>query len=78
VSLVVIPIYSTATTVVMCPADRPPAGNTVSLIMHHFQLCAVLAPPSIVKQLVEEPEALKRVKHHEFSCVLGSAISYCW
>ena len=74
-SLVVIPIYSTAATVVLGPADRPPTGQTVSQIMHHHRLRAVFSPPSIFEHLVQEPEALQQVRHLDFLMYAGGPLS---
>ncbi len=43
--------------------------------MRHFPLRAVFSPPSILEQLVQEPEALEQAKHLDFVMYAGGALS---
>ena len=74
-ALVALPIYSTAATVVLGPADRPPTGHLVSDIMQHYKLRALFCPPTIFEQLVMEPEGLEQAKRLDFLLYAGGPLS---
>ena len=74
-ALVVLPIYSTAATVVLGPADRPPTGRIASEIMERYELRALFCPPSIFEQLVIEPKGLEQAKGLDFLLYAGGPLS---
>lgn len=74
-ALIALPIYSSAATVVLGPADRPPTGHLVSEIMQRYRLRALFCPPTIFEQLVIEPEGLEQAKRLDFLLYAGGPLS---
>lgn len=74
-ALVVLPIYSKTSTVVLGPADRPPTGHLLSEIMEYHDLRALFCPPSIFEQLVIEPRGLEQARKLDFLLYAGGPLS---
>ena len=60
-SAIAIPIFYNAS-VVFAPPFVPPSGALVSQIMHQQKLRSIYCPPTVIEQLVQEPEGLNQMK----------------
>ena len=74
-SMLTIPIFSDAATPVLGPPLTPPSGFLASQIMKHQKLRALFLWPAAVEQLVQEPEALDRIKQLDFLLYAGGTLS---
>ena len=72
--MLIFPIFCTST-VVIGPADKPPSGFLLSQIMRRIRLRALFCPPIILEQLVQEPDALEKVRHLDFITYAGGPLS---
>ncbi|KAI0003481.1 acetyl-CoA synthetase-like protein [Xylariaceae sp. FL0662B] len=74
-SCIAVPIYYPTAALVLGPPTRPPTGHLVNEIMNHFRLKAMMTPPIILEQLVQEPGSLEKCKHLNFIIYAGGPLS---
>ncbi|KAL8734972.1 MAG: hypothetical protein Q9181_002995 [Wetmoreana brouardii] len=75
VAYIALPLYSTHSTVVLGPSDKPSTGHTAAEVMRQFNLKALFCPPNIYEQLLQEPDALEHVKDLEFVMYAGGPLT---
>ena len=74
-SMLTIPIFSDAAIPVLGPLLTPPSGSLASQIMKHQKQRALFLWPAAVEQLVQESEALDRIKQLDFLLYAGGPLS---
>lgn len=74
-SFIVIPIMSTKASLVTGPPLATPNGSIVNEIMMCQKLKALYVPPSIVEQIMDEPEGFDRLKELEFLIYTGGPLA---
>ena len=71
---VVVPLYTTSIPV-FGPPLRPPGGAFVADIMKQQKIRGCILPPSVVEQLLHEPNGLDLFKRLEIVCYAGGPLS---
>ena len=71
---VVVPLYTTAIPV-FGPPLRPPSGPLVADIMLQQKIRGCILPPSVVEQLLQEPNGLDYFKQLDIVCYAGGPLS---
>lgn len=74
-TFIVIPIMSAKASLVTGPPSATPNGSLVNEIMMRQKLKAMYVPPSIVEQIMDEPEGFDRLKELEFLIYSGGPLS---
>lgn len=74
-SLVVNPIFTESSSVVIGPALKPPSGALMKEVLKHQTVKAVYIPPSIAEQMLLESDALDYFKTLDFICYTGGPFS---
>ncbi|KAI9794886.1 MAG: putative NRPS-like protein biosynthetic cluster [Peltula sp. TS41687] len=72
---IILPIFSTAATVVFGLSQVPPSGHVLADIMKHQHLRAFYVPPFIIEQWASEPGALCQAKQLAFVLYGGGPLS---
>ncbi|KAL8711957.1 MAG: hypothetical protein Q9220_003653 [cf. Caloplaca sp. 1 TL-2023] len=75
VAYIVLPIYSTYSTVVLGPSNKPSTGQTVAETMRQLKLRALFCPPYIYEQLLQESDALELAKDLDFVMYAGGPLT---
>ncbi|KAL8935232.1 MAG: hypothetical protein Q9216_005528 [Gyalolechia sp. 2 TL-2023] len=74
-AFIVLPIYSSESSLVLGPANKPSTGQTAAEVMRRFNLKALFCPPNIFEQLLQEPEALEHAKKLDFVMYAGGPLT---
>lgn len=74
-SIIIIPIFSEASSPVLGPHLRPPSGDLVVTIMEHQDLRGLFVPPAIAEQILLEPDGLAMFKKLDFMYTAGGPLS---
>lgn len=74
-AFIVLPIYSSESSLVLGIANKPSTGQTVAEVMRRFKLKALFCPPNIFEQLLEEPDALDLAKKLDFVLYAGGPLT---
>ncbi|KAI9811859.1 MAG: putative NRPS-like protein biosynthetic cluster [Pycnora praestabilis] len=74
VNMIVLPIVYEST-LVLGPADRPASGQLVSEIMKQLPLRAIMCPPTVLEQLLQEPDGLDQAAKLSFIIYTGGPLS---
>ncbi|KAL8728735.1 MAG: hypothetical protein Q9166_005222 [cf. Caloplaca sp. 2 TL-2023] len=75
VATAIVPIFSEAAAPVLGLATRPATGAMVKAIMDHHRLNSLFVPPSIIEQLLQEPNGLNRLKDLGWLAYTGGPLS---
>ncbi|KAI4200503.1 MAG: hypothetical protein LQ350_003873 [Teloschistes chrysophthalmus] len=75
VAYIALPIYSTYSSVVLGPADKPSTGQTTAGVMRHFDLKALFCPPNIYEQLLQETDAIELASKLKFIMYAGGPLT---
>ncbi|KAL8639148.1 MAG: hypothetical protein Q9228_003782 [Teloschistes exilis] len=75
VAYIALPIYSTYSSVVLGPADKPSTGETAAAVMRQFDLKALFCPPHIYEQLLQEADAIKLASKLKFIMYAGGPLT---
>ena len=70
-----VPIFCESTAPVLGPAARPATGAFVKAVMDHHCLHALFVPPSIIEQLLQEPEGLDCLASLDWLAYTGGPLS---
>lgn len=71
---IMMPLYTTAIPV-FGPPLRPPSGALVADIMQQQNIRACILPPSVVEQLLHEPNGLDYIEQLDIICYAGGPLS---
>ncbi|KAL8721404.1 MAG: hypothetical protein Q9225_001919 [Loekoesia sp. 1 TL-2023] len=74
-AFIVLPIYSSESSLVLGPADKPATGQTAAEVMRRFDLKALFCPPNIFEQLLQVPDAIEQTKKLEFILYAGGPLT---
>lgn len=74
-AFIVLPIYSSESSLVLGPANKPWTGQTAAEVMRRFNLKALFCPPNIFEQLLQEPGAIEYAKQLEFVLYGGGPLT---
>ena len=72
---IVLPIYSTFSTVVLGPSNKPSTGQTAAEVLRQLKLKALFCPPNIYEQLLQEPDGLELTKGLDFVMYAGGPLT---
>lgn len=72
---IVLPIYSTHSSVVLGPSNKPSTGQTAAEVMRQLKLKALFCPPNIYEQLLQEPDGLELAKNLDFVMYAGGPLT---
>ncbi|KAI4234458.1 MAG: hypothetical protein LQ349_003784 [Xanthoria aureola] len=75
VAYIVLPIYSTHSTVVLGPPNKPSTGQTAAEVLRQLKLKALFCPPNIYEQLLQEPDGLELTKGLDFVMYAGGPLT---
>ncbi|KAI4254857.1 MAG: hypothetical protein L6R42_007015 [Xanthoria sp. 1 TBL-2021] len=75
VAYIVLPIYSTHSSVVLGPSNKPSTGQTAAEVMRQLKLKALFCPPNIYEQLIQEPDGLELAKNLDFVMYAGGPLT---
>ncbi|KAI4249038.1 MAG: hypothetical protein LQ352_005745 [Teloschistes flavicans] len=75
VAYIALPIYSTYSSVVLGPAEKPSTGQTAAAVMRQFDLKALFCPPNIYEQLLQEADAIELASKVEFIMYAGGPLT---
>ena len=74
-SMIIVPIFSEASSPVLGPPLRPPSGQLVKEIMEQQQLRSLFIPPAVAEQILQEPGGLEFFKGLDFMYYAGGPLS---
>lgn len=74
-SVVIVPIFSEASSPVLGPSLRPPSGQLVKEIMEQQSLRCLFVPPAVAEQILQEPKGLEFFKGLDFMYTAGGPLS---
>ena len=69
------PAFSSTATPILGPPLRPPSGFLASDILNSQDVRALFVPPTIVEQLLDEPQGLEKCQKMDFVCYAGGPLS---
>ncbi|KAL8833479.1 MAG: hypothetical protein Q9170_004253 [Blastenia crenularia] len=72
---IVLPIYSSDSSLILGPANKPSTGRTAVEVMRRFDLKALFCPPNIFEQLLQEPDGIELAKKLEFILYAGGPLT---
>ncbi|KAL8650254.1 MAG: hypothetical protein Q9226_005223 [Calogaya cf. arnoldii] len=75
VAYIALPIYSTYSSVVLGPPNKPSTGQTAAEVMRQLKLKALFCPPNIYEQLLQEPDGLELAKNLDFVMYAGGPLT---
>ncbi|KAL8788720.1 MAG: hypothetical protein Q9213_001534 [Squamulea squamosa] len=75
VAYIALPIYSTYSSVVLGPSNKPSTGQTAAEVMRQLKLKALFCPPNIYEQLLQEPDGLELTKNLDFVMYAGGPLT---
>ncbi|KAL8788694.1 MAG: hypothetical protein Q9195_007195, partial [Heterodermia aff. obscurata] len=74
-ALVIVPVFSATATPVLGPPLRPPSGFLASDILSSQDIRALFVPPTIIEQLLDEPQILDKFQKMDYVCYAGGPLS---